>query len=458
MGRRQLITLKDSREKTRNDRPFRLDIELQRKEYALAAAASESSAGKSKSAKRSRSTPNISTPNVEFGKYGSSLARSSVEGIHPMTYDLWSASKTAKSWQSSQSGWNAYSQFCDRYYDCPPIVSPTLEVATHFVGYCYKLRGKLGEGCTATTVQNYVSSVRCRFKTLGWCNDVWYDQRLTAIIQGAHHVDQVKGTPENRRRVLTFDIIRIYADSLAREPLSTLEYLNFWTASLYYFWTSLRPSDVLPSSYNRQSVATALRWGDVRVKNQNSYTILVRGPKTSEKGGDDVVTLVRLSQPSGRCYCPVYYTEFLMAQHRTMNRSFLNHEFVFRKLNGKPLLQKELNAQFLKHLGPIFADSFFSCYSVRAGLVNDMAEHADKFTMDELRAMGKWQSEAMLAYLRTTGKRRDTAVAKMQDIFMNEVIFILSLSPFILQCASSIQNQPPPHLPIDICLYFSLHL
>ena len=50
---------------------------------------------------------------------------------------------------------------------------------------------------------------------MGWNNDIWYDQRLTAIIQGAHHIDQFKGWPENHHRVLTFDIMRVYADSLA---------------------------------------------------------------------------------------------------------------------------------------------------------------------------------------------------------------------------------------------------
>ena len=406
--------MKDSRESTKNIRPFRLDVELMQREYALAASLVSRDKGKSKNFHHK----------YLHGKFGSTLASSSVAGIHPITMDMWSASRTGQTWRSSQTGWRAYSYFCDTYYDSPPIIKPTIEVATHFVGYLYKLRGREGKGCSANTVANYISHVRARFNAMGWKNLIWFDPRLTAILNGARHMDQVKVLPENRRRVITFDILRIYADSLAREPMKLLDYLNVWLASLVFFWCCFRPSDILPASYNVQACATSLRWGDVRVKNPNSYTILVRSPKVSEKGGDDVVNLVRFQQEKGRPYCPLYYFDFLMAHNKIINRTFYKHEFVFRNEDGRPMLQKHLNYHLQKHLWPLFPDSFFSCYSIRAGLLNDYAEYSDLFTQEELRSTGKWMSDAMMVYLRTSGKRRDSAVAKIQGIFDKEVIII----------------------------------
>ena len=225
-----------------------------------------------------------------------------------------------------------------------------------------------------------------------------------------------------------------------------------------YFWCSFRPSDILPDSYNIQSTCTALRWGDIRIKTPDSYTILVRGPKTSEKGGDDIVNIVRFSQEKGRVYCPIYYLDFLMAQHTIMNRTFLKHEIVFRNEDGRPMLQKQLNYQLKKHLWPLFPDSFFSCYSLRAGLLNDYAEHSDKFTEEELRSTGKWQSEAMLSYLRTSGKRRDKAVIKIQGIFNEEVkkVFFVKKSFFVTAISlrftmkSQVTNFSDCNFPVDL--------
>ena len=412
LNRTDLLKLKDSREATRNTRPFKLDQDLMNREYALAASLAQRDKGKHYA--RPSHTPLV-------GKYGSKMAQHVVSGVHPLSLDLWSASKTGKSWKSSQTGWNAYSEFCRQYYDSDPIVKPTIYIVTHFAGYLYKLRGTSGKGCAATTVAGYISHVRTHFSAMGWKNKIWFDPRLTAIVSGAKHTDQVNTLPENRRRVLTFDILRIYADSLAREPLMPLEYLNLWTASLMYFWCSFRPSDLLPDSYDIQSTCRALRWGDIRVKTPDAYTILVRGPKTSETGGDDICNIVRFKQDNGKVYCPIYYLDFLMAQHNIMNRTFLKHEIVFRNENGKPMLQKQLNYQLKKHLWILFPDSLFTCYSLRAGLLNNYAEHSDKFTEEELRSTGKWQSDAMSAYLRTSGRRRDKAVTKIQGIFDEEV-------------------------------------
>ena len=357
-----------------------------------------------------------------FGKFGSPLAQHTVQGLHPQSLDMWAASKTGRSWKSGQSGWNAYSQFCHQYYERPPIIKPSLEIASHFVSYLYKIRGKKGTGCSASTVSGYLSHVRSFFHSNGWDNQIWYDPRICALLNGAKNMDLVKVLPENRRRVMTFDILRIYADSLAREPMMLLDYLNIWTASLVFFWCCFRPSDVLPDSYNIQSTATTLRWGDIRIKNPDAYTILVRSPKVSERrGGDDICNLVRFKQVNGKPYCAITHFEYLMAHHQVIQRSFKKHEFVFRNEDGRPMLQKHINYQLQKHLLPIFHDSFFSCYSIRAGLLNNYAEHSDKFTEQELRSTGKWQSDAYLNYLRTSGKRRDGAIAKIQKIFDEEV-------------------------------------
>ena len=253
-SRVNLINLKDSREATRNTRAFKLDHELMNREYALAASLDQRDKG---------NNYQLSSHTPLIGKYGSNMAHTTVAGVHPLSLDMWSASKTGKSWKSSQTGWNAYKQFCQHYYDSEPIIEPNIEILTHFAGYLYKKRGTLGKGCSATTVAGYISHVRTRFSAMGWCNQIWFDPRLIAIMNGAKHMDQVKILPENRRRVLTFDILRIYADSVAREPMMPLEYLNIWTASLMYFWCSFRPSDILPDSYNIQSTCTALRWGDI---------------------------------------------------------------------------------------------------------------------------------------------------------------------------------------------------
>ena len=411
ISRRSLLQIKDSREATKNLRPYPLDEDLQNREHAFAASLVSRDKGNYSS---------NSHQQVIFGKYGSHLASSNVEGLHPSCMDMWSASKSGKTWKSSQTGFRAYIKFCNDFYDSPPIDTPSLKIASHFIAYLYKARGRSGSGCAATTVCNYLSQVRSRFQSMSWNNDIWYDNRIVALVNGAKNMDQVKVLPENTRRVVTFDILRIYADSLAREPMMPLEYLNLWTASLIYFWCSFRPSDVLPDSYNLQSVCTALRWGDIRIKNPDSYTILF-SPKISERGGDDIVSLVRFKQEKGKVYCPIHHLDLLMAQHHIMKRPFLKHDFVFRNEDGRPMLQKHLNYQLKKHLWPIFPDSFFSCYSVRAGLLNDYAEHSDLFTEEELRSTGKWQSQCYLTYLRTSGKRRDTAVEKIQKIFNAEV-------------------------------------
>ena len=75
--------------------------------------------------------------------------------------------------------------------------------------------------------------------------------------------------------------------------------------------------------------------------------------------------------------------------HKQLNRSTLKHEYIFRKENLKPFLQKDLNVVLKKHLTSLFPGNLFSCYSLRAGMLNELAGEAAEFSNEELRAMGK---------------------------------------------------------------------
>ena len=97
--------------------------------------------------------------------------------------------------------------------------------------------------------------------------------------------------------------------------------------------------------------------------------------------------------------------------------------------------------------------SLFTCYSLRAGLVNNYAEHSDKFTEEELRSTGKWQSDAMAAYLRTSGRRRDKAVTKIQGIFDEEVkkaFFSIKNLFSSLPCLSTLLQTPKNRLSLTV--------
>ena len=356
--------------KSRNVQSFKLDIQLMKKEFQIAS--DLASQGMQKK--------------VHFGKYGSKDACERVAGIHPLANDIWAASKACESWHASRTGWNAYATFCKYYYDSGPLIKPSIEVISHFIGYLFKIRGKLG--VSASTVQNYVSHTRTRFADMGWSNEIWYDHRISMLIVGCKNLENVSDdVSENKRRVINFDLLRVFGDALAREPMKLLNYLNLWLSTLIYFWTSLRPSDLLPRSYAPHAIATAIRWGDVRCKSEDSFTLLVKSPKSSErKGGDDVVSLIRWRVKE---YCPVYHLELLLDLHRQLDRSTLKHEFIFRKENLKPFLQKDLNTVLKRHLSSRFPGNLFSCYSLRAGMLNELAGEAAEFSNEELRAMGK---------------------------------------------------------------------
>ena len=227
------------------------------------------------------------------------------------------------------------------------------------------------------------------------------------------------GKKENPRRIMSWPLFQIFGDELARDNLEYLEFINIWCVCILYFWSSVRPSAILPATYKPTDTATTLKWSDIRVENENCYVILLRTPKTAEFGKDDCIDLIKFPDPA---YCPIRYLNKLLLYNRSF-RKVDSQDFVFRQKNDKPLCQRHVNDVLRRILSPLYPGSAFTIYSFRAGMVNELAARADTFTFEQIRAMGKWLSNSMYAYMRTSGRQRNKAMEKFQNILFSEVFF-----------------------------------
>lgn len=176
-----------------------------------------------------------------------------------------------------------------------------------------------------------------------------------------------------------------------------------WAAAALCFFGFFRAGEITIPTQNSFNPARHLSWGDIAMDNPTQPTtlrVVLKYSKTDQLGrGVEVIV-----GKTGCALCPVAGTLAYMAEAGPF----------FKFKNGQPLTK----AKFTKHIRVALQEAglpynSFAGHSFRIGAATTAAKAGLEDSM--IRTLGRWNSAAFLAYVRTPHE----SLAKVTSVLAN---------------------------------------
>ena len=259
---------------------------------------------------------------------------------------------------------------------------------------CYFASYLATQQLTPQTIKTYLAGIRHMQITLGLPEPRAFSSlpRLKLVQAGIQRVHgQRSPSPVRIRLPITPSILRkIHSYWLPRA--SDPDIIMLWAAATLCFFGFFRSGELtIPTSSFNKSVH--LSWGDVAIDNPQSPQLLkvsLKRSKTDQIGKGVDVFVGR----TGGSLCPVSGVLAYMAIRGQLDGPF----FQFR--DGSPLTK----AQFTRHIRIALQNiglpyQHFAGHSFRSGAATAAANAGIEDSV--IRTLGRWNSSAFLAYIRT---------------------------------------------------------
>ena len=313
------------------------------------------------------------------------------------------ASLAAGTWSKYASGWRAfeaYQAFVAKRFSWP-LSKDTLR---GFAVYCATVR-KL----KPASIRSYLSSLVCLHKIRGFHNYEVKDSLVGTILKGAENLSMCSPTPvSSTRRVMTMPLLRHLGQKLRQTGWSKSTQRSIWTASLVGFFATARMGELLAPTENSFDPSATLTWSCVQYRQDHSFLIHIRLPKSGSKEGE-FIDLFPFPEAG---LCPV---QALLNHYKSQKRMGRGRpqDPVFTYESGKLLTTAGLNSVFSSLFADIcdFKRDTISCHSLRAGIPSALAKFPDLLSSDDVKGWGRWCSEAYSRYTRLK-------VDQKREIFM----------------------------------------
>jgi hypothetical protein len=318
------------------------------------------------------------------------------------------ASLASSTWARYDSGWNAFLAF-EKYTSKNYSLPLSVEVIRAFATYCLTIK-KL----KVSSVRTYLSSVVHVHKIQGFVNYEIKDQVVASILRGGEHLQMLDPVPTgNKRRVMTLQLLRHLGHKLALSGWSAHTRQVIWSVCTLAFFTSARMGELLAPGEHDMDPAATLTWANVRYREDNSFLVHVRLPKSSAVEGEflDVFEF-----PQFGC-CPVAALKKLAIMS---NATAKTAEPVFTFASGKFLTIQGLNSILRSLLQDVVdpARDSITCHSFRAGVPSALTRHPTLASSDDVKGWGRWSSETYQRYTRLKTDQKRAIFNKIMSVLM----------------------------------------
>ena len=212
----------------------------------------------------------------------------------------------------------------------------------------------------------------------------------------------------NYRLALNLEALKIVSVVIRRKDWSRQDKNILWALFLVAYWGSVRIGDITSGKVNAIT-AKCLLWKDVRIVNGNKLSIHILSPKSSAGNQGEIISIGR--NPD-RAFCPVNFMETIMPQNGPPSGP------VFMFTSGKLITITMVNTvlrEVSKEIG-IPEGAGFSAHSLRAAQPTMMARHSDMFSQAEIRASGRWRSDASDRYVRAKAEVSEQLGEKLYNL------------------------------------------
>ena len=271
-------------------------------------------------------------------------------------------------------------------------------------------------GVTPKTVNSYMAALKKIHEINGAPLTGWQDPRVNIQLIGFANFYRTRLEEPMPRRAMTFSMLCLFGNQLATLDLTWLDKQLVWLAALWGFWGAARMSAIIVDKHGPDEIRL-VTYERVRWLGPDHFTVVTALPKNKEKQTEN---LDLRTFPDER-YCPVTQLNKLVDYLERDGREVRQEQAIFLRSSGKMLTMDAMNAILKLALLPLFPDNggFWSCHSFRAGLATTMANYPELFSEEEIKAIGRWNSEAFKAYCRTHGITQAGAYQKIFDVLQN---------------------------------------
>lgn len=228
--------------------------------------------------------------------------------------------------------------------------------------------------------------------------------KLKSVLRGAENSECRTNYSNNVRLPVTFNLLRILGNQIAKSSMNSLDKQVVWTACTWGFFGSFRMGEILPKSQNFDSKSTLL-WQDIKIF-EDKIIVHVKSTKTRDKGG----VFVDLFLFSGFNCCPV---RSLLALKK-MSKNVQN-DAIFKLSNGKVLTPSNFSFTVKELLRPVLAEkaNYFSAHSFRAGIPSTIP--SSTLSKDDVMFWGRWKSDSFELYSKNASEKRKQIFKKIES-------------------------------------------
>ena len=240
------------------------------------------------------------------------------------------------------------------------------------------------EGKAPSTIGTYLASIAFVHKVNGWI-DPTDNFVVKKMREGSR---RLKGQPDCRSPI-TISILNHVCQSLNGFCTSVFEVSLFKAAFLLAFFGFLRVGEFTAISKNSDS-SRILNIKDVSINKGGFMNVVIRFSKTDQRGKS--VTL-RFQHGSSGILCPVKaMTDYLCVRPMGDGPLFIHS-------NSSPLTRYQFDSVLKKGIRSIGLEpKNFSPHSFRIGAATAAA--VGGIPLDSIKSMGRWQSSAVMLYIR----------------------------------------------------------
>ena len=266
------------------------------------------------------------------------------------------------------------------------------------------------------SMSSYLSGVRMYHIASGFHEGVLREPLVKLILKGQANMEKIEELVGIRKGKLpvTISVMKLLKLRLAKVSWPMWEVRLLWAVMTVAWSGSTRVHELLSKQKNTFDVQTTLLWKDVKSKkvkmegkDVDTIVIHVKSPKVDRVGAGDEIVIAEL----GNFMCPIaamgkYRKEIKLKEEPDMP--------VFRVKSGACFTGADLNSKLKRLIGDLgdkIPGQVVTSHSFRAGVASEMARRGH--TEEELKAVGRWSSQAYRLYMGLPLAHRATFARKI---------------------------------------------
>ena len=264
-------------------------------------------------------------------------------------------------------------------------------------------------GLKSRSMSSYLSGVRAYHIAMGFEDPFMRNPMVKLILKGQDNWDKLKEKMEGKRGKLpmTISMMKLLKKKLLNVNWPIEEKRLFWAVATLAWSGSFRIHELLSKKEVEFDTQTTLLWRNVKVgsvvvhkESLKVLTIHIKSPKIDRIGAGDNIEVFQLDN----FMCPVK----AMESYRQVSKVKGEPEMpVFRLNSGECLTGKGMNRRLdnlTQGLEKLVPGGVVKSHSFRAGVASEMARRGHN--SEDIKGVGRWSSEAYLAYVKLPQTRR----------------------------------------------------